>query len=128
MYGKCLRVEKLLLADLALEREMTFMLLQMIMHSILILLRSLANLTDVLTGSVLLVCICHVGSRGGAAGGINFIKVMCLSLHHDRGDVYPMVAPITISSHNGYCALHRNSPLLRIRTPSSNIPHDYLSQ
>ena len=72
MYSECLRVEKLLLADLALKREMTFMLLQMIMHRILILLCGLANLADVLTGRVLLVGICHVGTGGGAAGGINF--------------------------------------------------------
>jgi hypothetical protein len=55
--GQSLGVEKLLLTGLALEREMTFVTLHMVVHRVLILLCGLADAAYKLSRGILLVRI-----------------------------------------------------------------------
>jgi len=59
MQSQCLRMEELFLACRTLEREMTLMLLHMIVHSILVFFGGLANAADKLAVGILLVFHCH---------------------------------------------------------------------
>jgi hypothetical protein len=55
-----LRMHEFLVTRRALEREMAFMTLHMIMHSILILLDSRTDSADELTRLILLIGVWHV--------------------------------------------------------------------
>jgi hypothetical protein len=71
--GECGGLEELLVAVGALEWEMSFVLLEMVVHSVLTLLCDATMLTNVEAGRILFISVGHSG-RGVAVGGlrINF--------------------------------------------------------
>lgn len=71
--GECGGLEELLVAVRALEWEMSFVLLEMVVHSVLTLLCDATMLTNVEACGILFISVGHSG-RGVAVGGlrINF--------------------------------------------------------
>ena len=67
MKSQRLRVKKLFFTGGALKRKMTFMLLHMIVHSILVFLGYLADCTNKLAGGILLIFHRHVAIGSGRA-------------------------------------------------------------
>jgi hypothetical protein len=68
MDGECLGVEKLLLTCRTCMREMPFVLLHMVVHSILVLFDLRTDSTDKLTRSILLIHVRHLYTWTGVAG------------------------------------------------------------
>jgi hypothetical protein len=91
--GKSRGLEKLLVAVGALEREVSFVLLEMVVHSVLTLLRNTAVVANVEAGGILLIDIGHWVGVGWYVRHINFCE-----------------APTT-SVHSGWSVLRRSSPL-----------------
>jgi hypothetical protein len=72
MNGKRLRMQKLLLARWATERQMPLMLFHMIMHRVLILFDLGTDGADKLASSILLIRVRHF-AHGPAVARFNFL-------------------------------------------------------